>query len=58
LKAGNFMMICEKEKLLEKEKAEPSGEAFRLLIQELLSYNEALKRQFYQIDNSHIATRQ
>ena len=52
------MMICEKEKLLEKEKAEPSGEAFRLLIQELLSYNEALKRQFYQIDNSHIATRQ
>jgi|WetSurMetagenome_2_1015567.scaffolds.fasta_scaffold186315_2 hypothetical protein len=46
------METCEKNNPLNKEGTEPSDEDFKLLIKELLYYNEALKYQFYQIDNS------
>jgi hypothetical protein len=45
------MQTCENNNLLKKEVAEPSDEDFKLLIKELLYYNEALKCQFYQIDH-------
>ena len=46
------MQTCEKNKPLNKEGTEPSDEEFKLLIKELLYYNEALKNQLYQIDLS------
>ena len=46
------MQTCEKDNLLKKEGTEPSDEEFKLLIKELLYYNEALKNQLYQIDLS------
>ena len=44
------METCEKNNPLPKERTEPSDEDITSLIKELLSYNEALKRQLYQID--------
>jgi len=47
------MQTYEKYNPLKKEGTEPSDEDFKLLIKELLYYNEALKCQLYQIDHSN-----
>ena len=44
------MEICEKDSPMITAGTEPSDEAFRSLIKELLFYNEALKCEFFQID--------
>jgi hypothetical protein len=43
------MQTCEKINPLKKEGPGPSDEEFKLLIKELLYFNEALKRDLYQI---------
>jgi|WetSurMetagenome_2_1015567.scaffolds.fasta_scaffold51296_5 hypothetical protein len=44
------MQTCEKNNPLKEERTDPSDEAFKLLIKDLLSYNEALKSCLDQID--------
>jgi hypothetical protein len=45
-----YMQTCEKNNPLKKEETDPSDEAFKLLIKDLLYYNEALKSCLDQID--------
>jgi hypothetical protein len=44
------MQTCETNKPFKKEGTSPSDEEFKLLIKELLYFNEALKRDLYQIE--------
>jgi len=46
------MQTCEKSNPLKKEGTDPSDEEFKLLIKELLYYNEALKCHLDQIELS------